>query len=383
MTQIIKYALKNGQNRYKFQVYTGIDPTTGKQKTTTRRGFKTKKEATLALSRLKIEVDEQDGLETKKDMLFSEVYSEWHDQYINTVRESTDEKTRRIFKVHVLPAFGNFIISKITVNMCQKILNKWYKEAKSYKKWFNYTAMVFDYAFKQELIKRDPTKMVTMSKLMDSRGDKPANFWTREQLHMFFTLLDPKEELEKFTMFRTLAYTGVRKGELLALTWEDINFTQKTLRVNKTLTQGLGGKLIIQAPKSNAGRRTIDLDDYTVNTLKRWKLAQRTLYIRLGFNVNSQEQLVFASNKNHFKSMNTPSKWLKQLIENTDLPHISVHGFRHTHATMLYQAGVGLKETQARLGHSRADSSTTLDVYTHTTQEQNILALSKLEKFLE
>lgn len=83
--------------------------------------------------------------------------------------------------------------------------------------------------------------------------------------------------------------------------------------------------------------------------------------------------------------MNTPTKWLNDLIRDTDLPHISIHGFRHTHATMLYQAGVGLKETQAHLGHlghSRADSSTTLDIYTHTTQEENIKALGMLENYL-
>lgn len=382
MTKINKYTLKSGKTRYQFQIYTGVNPLTGKQSTTTRRGFKTKKEANLALSRLQLAVDKQGGLEVKKDVLFSELYSEWHDQYINTVRESTDEKKQRIFKVHILPAFGKYLVSKISSNQCQKVLNQWFKEARSYKKWFNYASMVFDYAFKQGLIDKDPTKLVTMPKIMDSKGDKKNNFWTKEQLNTFFKLFTTDSDTEKYTMFRTLAYTGARKGELLALTWSDINLSESTLRINKTVTQGLGGKLIVQAPKSQAGRRTIALDSITTQALRRWKLEQRTRFLMLGINVANSQQLVFASSKNHFKSMNTPSKWLNQLIQDTDLPHISIHGYRHTHATMLYQAGVGLKETQARLGHSRADSSTTLDIYTHTTQEENIKALGMLENYL-
>ncbi|WP_353990017.1 tyrosine-type recombinase/integrase [Pediococcus argentinicus] len=382
MTNIYKYTLKNGSTRYKFQAYTGVNPLTGKQSTTTRSGFKTKKEATIALSRLQLEIETKGSLDIKQKMLFADVYTEWHDQYINTVRESTDEKTRRIFKVHILPALGNFIISKITINQCQRLVNQWYQEAKSFKKWFNYTAMIFDFALKRGLIDKDPTKFVTVPKLIDDSGDKPANFWTRQELQTFFSLINPNTDLEKYTMFRTLAYSGVRKGELLALTWSDINFSKNTLRVNKTITQGIGGKTIVQAPKSRAGRRTIELDPITINTLRRWKLTQKTKLLELGFNANSNKQLVFSSNTNHFKSMNTPTKWLNNIIEHSNLHHISVHGFRHTHASMLYQAGVGLKETQARLGHSRSDSSTTLDVYTHTTKEQNIEALNKFERFI-
>jgi integrase len=382
MPKVKKYSTKNGTQKYKFRLYGGIDPNTGKQYVINRSGFKSRKEANLALSRLQITLDKQGCLDVKKDVLFSDLYSEWHDQYINTVRESTDEKTQRIFKVHVLPAFGKYLIAKISSNQCQKVLNQWFKEAKSYKKWFNYASMVFDYAFKQGLIEKDPTKLVTMPKIMDSKGDKKNNFWTKEQLNAFFKLFNADSDTEKYTMFRTLAYTGARKGELLALTWSDINLSESTLRINKTVTQGLGGKLIVQAPKSQAGRRTIALDPITIQALRRWKLEQRTKFLKLGINVASAQQLVFASSTNHFKSMNTPSKWLNQLIKDTDLPHISIHGFRHTHATMLYQAGVGLKETQARLGHSRADSSTTLDIYTHTTQEENIKALGMLENYL-
>ena len=81
--------------------------------------------------------------------------------------------------------------------------------------------------------------------------------------------------------------------------------------------------------------------------------------------------------------MNTPTKWLNKAIKATELKHISIHGFRHTHASLLYQSGVGLKETQQRLGHSRADSSVTLDVYTHTTEQQNMEALQRFENYVE
>ncbi|MCH7260688.1 tyrosine-type recombinase/integrase, partial [Lactiplantibacillus sp. ME-2] len=108
---------------------------------------------------------------------------------------------------------------------------------------------------------------------------------------------------------------------------------------------------------------------------------QREYYLFLGFNTLQPDQLVFANTKNGFKSLNTPGKWLKRIITDYHLtPSITVHGFRHSHASALFAAGATIKEVQTRLGHE--DVATTLNVYTHVTKGQNQQAANKLANYL-
>ncbi|WP_318767488.1 site-specific integrase [Lactiplantibacillus carotarum] len=382
MATIKKYQDKDGNTRYQFQVYLGVDPQTGKKKSTRRRGFKSKSAARIALSRIEVELQQEPVLPVDNNILFVDVYHEWYDQYINTVRESTWARTAGMFDNHILPLFGNKRLRTITVNQCQRAVNLWFKEVTyNYKRWYNYLVAVFEYGLKHGYITHNPARMITMPVKPDSWGDKPDNFWDRDQLKMFFKCIDQQKEPEKYCLFRVLAFAGVRRGECLALTWQDIDFVHKTLRVNKTLTQGKRGKQIIQAPKTKKGRRTVSLDNTTVEILQRWHKQQREYYLFLGFNTLQPDQLVFANTKNGFKSLNTPGKWLKRIITDYHLtPSITVHGFRHSHASALFAAGATIKEVQTRLGHE--DVATTLNVYTHVTKGQNQQAANKLANYL-
>ncbi|MCT3034844.1 site-specific integrase [Pediococcus parvulus] len=382
MAQINKYQLKNGDTRYMFKLYTGINPATGKKSNTTRRGFKTQKEATLALSRLELEINDKGSLPKENNILFSEVYKEWHTQHINRIEESTDDKIVSLFKNHVLPAFGNKRVRSITTHECQRVLNRWFKEVTlNYKRWFTYTKKVLNFAVKQGYIQQNPADLVTMPLKKADTGDKPENFWDKEELTTFFKCLDKKKQPEQFTWFRLLAFTGLRKGEALALTWEDIDFNNSTLRVNKNLGKGYHGHLYLKAPKTRASRRTIELDPITLSTLKKWRMEQRELYLMHGINTLHDKQLLFAANKNTFLSENTPRMWLVRVIEANNLKPITTHGFRHTHCSALFSAGATLKEVQVRLGHS--DIQTTMNVYAHVTKDQNVEAVSKLASYLD
>ena len=155
--------------------------------------------------------------------------------------------------------------------------------------------------------------------------------------------------------------------------------------INKTLTHGDKGRLLVQPTKTKKGTRTISLDESTLLYLKKWHLEQRRMYLMLGFNINKSNQLIFATSKNTFKSLNTPSKWLRALISDANesganLPSITVHGFRHSHASALFSAGASIKEVQERLGHE--DAQTTLNIYTHVTEKQGQDAVQKLVNFL-
>ncbi|AKP63739.1 bacteriophage integrase [Levilactobacillus koreensis JCM 16448] len=383
MASIKQYTDRNGQKRYQFQLYVGINPQTGKARKTSRRGFKTQKEATLAASRLELEISK--GSFDKKDnnILFEQVYQEWYASYTNTVRESTTVRVPKIFDNHILPAFGKKRIRTITLSDVQRALNQWFKEVKvNYKRWYNFANKVFKYALKQGYITKNPAEMVTMPQRRDGWQRDANKFWTKEQLLHFFSFIDPVEEIEKYTLFRVLAYTGIRRGECLALTWHDINFKQGTLHVNKTITQGTGGKQIVQPPKTSSGRRTIILDHDTVEYLKKWRVRQQRVYLMLGYNTMQPEQLVFANSKNGMKSLNTPGKWLHAIVDDKpELPNITIHKLRHTHATILLEAGASIKEVQDRLGDTDVD--TVMNVYAHVSDQQRQNTTDKLTQFME
>ncbi|HJF87321.1 MAG TPA: site-specific integrase [Companilactobacillus farciminis] len=384
--RIKKYTKKDGTTAYMFKAYLGIDQQTGKAIRTTRRGFKSPTEAKTALKKIEYEATQGDvRKEIQNNLTFQDVYDEWFPGYINTVRESTWYKRKKMFENHILPIFGKYRIRTITTSQIQKALNKWFKETTyNYKPWFNYTNKVFKYAILQRYIDDNPATRVIMPKKTEFE-DKTPNFWSKEQLQVFFNYIDPIKDLEKYTLFRVLAFTGIRRAECLALTWDDFNAQKKTLSINKTLAQGIKGKLRINNTKTKKGTRDISLDDLTVKTLQKWHIKERSDFFKRGINIDHPNQLIFPSTKNTFKSLNTPRKWYCKVMDqiendNVDLPRITIHGFRHTHASALFAAGASIKEVQERLGHE--DAQTTLNIYTHVTEKQDKEVAKKLVNYL-
>lgn len=377
---IKKYKLKNGELRYKFGIYTGIDKQTGRKTNTTRSGFKTKKEAVLAASKLEIELSEG-KMEKPKDIKYGEVYQEWLPAYENTVRESTLLSTTNIFKNHILNHFSDKKINTITVSEIQTIVNKWFDIAPvNFKKWFYYTGKIFEYAIKMGYLDKNPCRLVTLPKNKKEFAEKKLLFWDKKQLDVFFKCLYDMDDDKKFVFFRLLAFSGMRRGECLALTWEDINFKENTIDINKTISQGINRYQVINPPKTKKSMRKIIMDQKTMDYLYKWKMEQRKQMLNYGFNTLNKKQMLFTTRNNTMLPLSAPSKWLKLVIAKYDLPSIKIHGFRHSHASALFASGATIKEVQERLGHE--DAQTTLNVYTHVTSNQNKDVVVKLESYL-
>lgn len=377
---IKKYKLKNGELRYKFGIYTGIDKQTGRKTNTTRSGFKTKKEAVLAASKLEIELSEG-KIEKPKDIKYGDVYQEWLPAYENTVRESTLLSTTNIFKNHILNHFSDKKINTITVSEIQTIVNKWFDIAPvNFKKWFYYTGKIFEYAIKMGYLDKNPCRLVTLPKNKKEFAEKKLLFWDKKQLDVFFKCLYDMDDDKKFVFFRLLAFSGMRRGECLALTWEDINFKENTIDINKTISQGINRYQVINPPKTKKSMRKIIMDQKTMDYLYKWKMEQRKQMLNYGFNTLIKKQMLFTTRNNTMLPLSAPSKWLKLVISKYDLPSIKIHGFRHSHASALFASGATIKEVQERLGHE--DAQTTLNVYTHVTSNQNKDVVVKLESYL-
>ncbi len=367
-----------------FPAYLGIDPLTGKQKRTMKRGFKTRKEAELALARLKLDVA-NGTYKKERAETYQEVYDLWVVQYENTVEESTFVKTTGIFKNHILPVMGKYKIEKLTVDICQKHINEWAGKLKKFRIVKSYAAKVLDFAMKRGFIQTNPFALVEMPTNLTKKGsvtndDEDENFYTREQLIQFLTCLEQESNYKAFALFRLLAFSGMRKGEALALTWNDLIFTTNELRINKALSRGKDNQLYVRSTKTGVAR-SIKMDDKTMAILKEWKKKQKQDYLILGFNTMQPKQLVFSNEQNEYLQPTKTRKWILHVQKKYNLGTITTHGLRYTHCSLLFEAGASIKEVQDRLGHS--DVQTTMNIYAHVTKKAKEEAIQKFASYIE
>lgn len=380
---IKNYKNKNGETRYEFRVYLGIDPLTGKQKNTTKRGFKTRKEAELALYRIKIEVSKGTYRKERAET-FQELYDLWIVQYEKTVQESTFVKTTGIFNNHILPAMRSYKIEKINIDVCQKHVNEWAEKLKKYRMVKAYAAKVLDFAIKRGYLQTNPFTLVDMPitapKTTVVDEEKVENFYTKEQLIEFLTCLEKENNYKAYALFRLLAFSGIRKGEALALTWSDLIFTTNEIRINKALSRGKDNQLYVKTTKTGEAR-TINMDENTMAVLKEWRKKQIQDYLKLGFNTMQTKQLVFSNEHNEYLQPTKTRKWILHVQNKYKLGKITTHGLRHTHCSLLFEAGVSIKEVQDRLGHS--DVQTTMNIYAHVTKKAKEEAIMKFASYIE
>ena len=146
-------------------------------------------------------------------------------EYIDNVRESTLNKTMRDFKNHIVPSFDGTNIREIKPDHCQSELNKWRDKLVNYRRIKNYAHRVFDYALRMDIIDSNPFDKVTVPKRIETIEESEfENFYSKEELNEFLEYVKEDLDLNWYTYFRLLAYSGARKSELLALKWSDIDF---------------------------------------------------------------------------------------------------------------------------------------------------------------
>lgn len=382
MATIFSYQNTKG-TFFKVKGYLGVDPLTGKQVNINKGGFNTKKEANNYLRKAILDLENSKYLVVKKEKknTYQEAYEEWIEIYRNNVKESTLHKTMVVFRDHILPKFGKYKIDLISINSLQKQAYEWHSKYKNYKKMINYTFAVFNYAFRMGYISSNPKDKFIMPKKVQEQQDEDLKYYTREELITLFKYLEKDATNEWFTFFRLLAYTGIRKGECLALTWNDIDFKNNTLTVNKTISVGLNNKQIIQDPKSFNSFRTISIDTNTMTILKKWKTEQASMLLKFGHNSMNKNQLLFSTaSRNKMYTLSKPRTILKKVCDKNNFKFIHIHGFRHTHASLLFESGVTMESVKERLGHS--DIQTTVNIYTHITQKNKDKTAKKFANYM-
>ena len=372
---IKKYLTKDGETRYMLQAYLGVDPFTGKQRRTTRRGFKTQKEAKKAERELLLSVEENGFTDHSSKPTFEEVANLWLESYETTVKPTTYQNTRKYLNILIKDYFSDIRIESISVSMMQQIVLKLSKRYTAYSLYLSVVNRVFKFAISLGIVQTNPVDRIIRPKQQPPKSEKIA--LTKEELNQFLTLAKEHARPVLYAAWHTLAYTGLRKGELLGLEWSDIDLDNKVISVQHDLVMA-NGKYRIQSPKTRKSIRKITIDDTTASVLKSWKLEQKKLFFKNGV---KNSNIVFSGSSGEYLDKSHFRVSLKKFLKRYDLPAITVHGLRHTHASLLFEAGVEPKTISDRLGH--ANIQTTLDMYTHLNDNQRSDVADRLLKFLE
>ena len=356
---------------YKDQKHKGKTPwyvkfrytdTEGKKQVKVKRGFPTEREA------LRFEEKFLQDLAVDKEYLFEKVVEFYLESSKNKIKLSTAEIKENVINNFILPEFTGKDIRNITVRDLTRWQNKYLfvkdengnnKYQPTYIKRVNgQLRAIFNFAYKMEYITNNPVN--GLESVGKKEPDREYYTWSSEDIKLFLNSITDYENAH--LAFNILFYTGLRKGELLALTIEDFNYENKTLKVNKTFSR-YHGKDYIRSPKTEGSNRTVDLPQFLADAIQG--------YIDL-FYKPSPNQRIFQVDSDSF--LDTA---FKAGCKRTGLPRIRIHDTRHSHSTNLSEMDVPLKEIGSRLGQK---SKNIILHYHHSTAKGVSDLIDKLEK---
>ncbi|MGT2865350.1 tyrosine-type recombinase/integrase [Streptococcus fryi] len=379
---ITEYKKKNGTIVYRSSVYLGVDKLTGKKARTTVTA-NTKKGVKVKARQVQLEFEKNGHCVKEKPTIttYRELVGLWWDSYKNTIKPNSQQSMEGIVRLHILPVFGDYKLDKLTTPIIQQQVNQWADRANRGEKgaYANYSFLnninrrILQYGVTMQVIQHNPARDVIIPRKQQNKEHK-VKFFSNQELKQFLDYLDGLdlsnyENFFDYVLYKTLLAAGCRIGEALALEWSDIDLENGTISVTKTLNRYQE----TNTPKSKAGLRDIEIDKATVLLLKQYKNRQQAQSWQLG----RSEDIVFTPFTTKYAYACLLRKRLQKHFKAANVPDISFHGFRHTHATIMLYAGIEAKDLQYRLGHSNI--SMTLNTYVHATKEGAKKAVSIFE----
>lgn len=392
---VSRYATKSG-TRWLIR-YWEVDDDGQPSKRRSQGGFLDEDSARKALRKTLSEIDE--GAYAKPTTVTVRTYGE---RWLESQRIAVTTKTgyEKNLRNHVYPYLGQCALTKVKPGMLAQLYSDLLDHGRkdrghegeplgpnTVRKVHTMLVSMFSHAIDEGLIRSNPaqSKAANPPKPRDVESAKPEiDPWTVEELRVFeeWTATRPDD----LTALWMLAFhTGLRRGELVALKWGDLDLRQRKLSIRRAgvidQTQH-PQRLEVKKPK-NGKSRVVDLDDATIRFLTKW----RTQLASLNLMYTSRDAWMFPSLRTgEMRSPNNLTRRWNQVMRamfsdlGENAPHrIKLHDIRHTHATLLLQAQVHPKVVQERLGHSSI--MITLNLYSHvmpTVQKEAVAALMNL-----
>ncbi len=345
---------------------------------TKQRYFNTEKEADEALNDMLYE-QRRGTLITEKDQTVKQFMEYWLEQvHRPTIRTSSYVEYRRILNNHILPALGHIRLQKLTVQQVESFYAQKVKENLSAKRIMGIHGVLrrgLAHAVYLNLISRNVCDIVKKSLPRPERHE--AQTLTEEQAQKLLEQVRGQYPWE--ALFTMAIITGMRRGELVALRWADIHFSERYLQVRRSARQaGLGYGLQVGEPKTASSRRKIVLSPFLVEVLQQHRAGQKEIRQAAG-DTWEENDLVFCNKRGGYINLESMRTSFKRVLEDMGLPTMRFHDLRHSAATLLLVMGVHVKVVQELLGHSNI--LITLNTYSHvlpSIHEKAMDALSSL-----
>lgn len=380
-----KYETKAG-TRWRYQIRVPLDPENPElgSKKISKGGFNDQYEANEALSSAVAKRGRQEKFHGTIPT-FAEYGSDWIDSLY--LQQSTIQGYRRQLDNYLIPHLGQKPIDKITApaigKLYKMLLERGGKDgaslsANTVNKTSITLASILDAAVEEGYLNRNPARLKKIVKAptgRDIRAEKEEmQTWSREHLQSFLNWTLNVYRDEYHPLWLTLANTGMRRGEAVALQWQDIDFKNKRIAIKRAADPAVKQKT--KKPKSGL-TRVVDVDDQLLDALKKLRSVRGSISLDLA----RPNRFIFGNDQGELRNpLQVSKRWtvrVRQAQEaGLDLPTISLHGLRHTHATLLLELEVPPKVVQERLGHSSI--VITLDLYSHVTPT---LQKSAVERF--
>lgn len=386
---------KRGKNSYRLSCLAGYN-LQGKPIKTTKTVHGTKKEAEIELA--KFVADVQNGMVIEgKSLKFSEFTEIWKRDYgSKELAPSTYKRYCRMLETRLLPYFGHFYVNKIKPTDIMQFYDLLSKDTQLVRKKDNegnktlkplsgktilehhrlLRAMLHKAVYWQVIVS-NPAERVQPPK-----AKKPKRkYYDDDQCKILLENLEQldEEQIKYKTAIILTVFTGVRLGELMGLEWNDIDFRNGIVSINRSSQYLADTGVFTKVPKTESSIREVAIPDFVISLLEEYKLwydEQKSLYGELW--INSNRLFVQADGKPMHPS--TISKWFVKFIGQIGLPVINFHGLRHTNATLLIAQNIDVAVVAARLGH--AQITTTFNFYVHPIIAHNKKAGFALENLL-
>ena len=352
-----------------------------RQKSQTVRG--TKRDAQRRLREVLLSLEQGAYVKPNKITL-GEWLSQWLKDYASmSTTDRTQESYSYIVGRHLIPSLGKVTL----VDLQPQHIQSYYAEklskgradgkgglsGRSVVYHHRILSKALDYAVKMGAVVRNVADVVQPPRVKKVT----MNTLLLEEVTRF---LKAAKETDYYVYFATLLWTGLRRGELLALRWRNLDLVKATLTVVETAYKLGNGDYMIKEPKTAQSRRTISLPLSLVELVKVYRIDQELLRIQLGVSLNVDD-FVFIRPDGSPMNPSAVSLAFGRIIKKAWLKAIRIHDLRHTHATLMFKAGVNPKVVSERLGH--ASISITLDIYSHVLPGMQEAAAEKFDKLFE
>ncbi|HER3288342.1 tyrosine-type recombinase/integrase [Streptococcus pyogenes] len=375
--KITEHKKKNGTIVYRASIYLGIDQMTGKRVKTSITG-RIRKEVNQKAKHAQLDFLSNGSTIKRKVVIktFKELSHLWLETYKLTVKPQTYDATVTRLNRHIMPTLGNMKVDKITASDIQMLINRLSKY------YVNYTAVrsvirkVLQQGVLLGLIDYNSARDIILPRKQPN-AKKKVKFIDPSDLKSFLEHLETSQHKRYNLYFDAVLYqlllsTGLRIGEACALEWGDIDLENGTIAINKTYNKNLK---FLSTAKTQSGNRVISVDKKTLRSLKLYQMRQRQLFNEVGARVS---EVVFATPTRKYFNASVRQSALDTRCKEAGIERFTFHAFRHTHASLLLNAGISYKELQYRLGH--ANISMTLDTYGHLSKDKEKEAVLYYEK---